>query len=1095
MFPVLKAVFSRCDREHKMRSDRGCAPATVQGPSPISLWRAAWVVPAMALVLCLAVHGAAWASEPSEGRPAASFADPRAVQSATWSGFTPTGWVNGLALGCSVTVSSTIGLESGSEVYSVSQNGGVTWSEWSSNGLSGIILDGNTHVIAVTDLVFQDSATLNRIRFRAYETGGVALDSPTYTVKVDTTPPGSPAMLTGSPARQWTRINRFSESWLNPDDLSGIVGAYYKLNSPPTSATDGTYVELHGDVDTISDIQVGASGKHDIYVWLVDAAGNKNLASVASDLQVFWYDGILPSSQAALSPALPASRWYTTSVGISFTATDLPSDPALPPLVYARLNGGTWAVTPELTLVAEGWQELEYQARDKAGNVETEHALGFGIDRTAPAAPAGLQIDPDGWTDTNAFDVTWTAPADLSGVAGAYYKLGDAPTHPRDGVYITGTQRIEDLTATAEGAQRLYLWLRDEAGNADHTTASAEGPFLRFDGTDPVTTISLSGSLGSKGWYRTPVDAALTAADGVSGVSALHYSEDGGEWQQTSTGSAHFTYSEAGTYSLQYYAEDLAGNVEATKTSVVKVDYTAPVPLQVSVLPEKGSTINSFRLEWPPIEDLSGVAGAYVRFGSPPSGPMDGTYYAGATAVDGVVAPGEGRHTAYVWLADDAGNVDHSTAVVLPDAVCYDVHAPTTVVTPTVQSGLDGWYVGPVTFVMSASDAGSGVREIRYQVDEGPWASGELFVIGEDGRHTIRISAVDHAGNVEPEQDFDVAIDRTPPLAAFPSAGSIQPDPGFEVTWSGWDSANGSGLAGFDVEVRNGYDAPWETWLQETSLTAAHYDGERGHTYFFRVFARDRAGNRQTTGSTTGVLVQPVLTGGFDTGVFEPWAWGASGRLPASVGWTDGPDGALTLAAQLGSEDLYGPGFEDPGSIPQDSATISQVIAIPPHSQVQWPALAFWYRVKTYDVLYSQSRQRYGDTFDAKLCAVGTPCTGPYDGAELERLLRDGNPMSSYLWWALYLGAPPLYDTGWKAALIDLKEFAGQTLQLVFANENRIDNKYNTWSYVDDIRIVDLRRTTFAPYVSAPGVRAAAAAIEPSQGPEVLSTGSEEPVR
>jgi len=129
-----------------------------------------------------------------------------------------------------------------------------------------------------------------------------------------------------------------------------------------------------------------------------------------------------------------------------------------------------------------------------------------------------------------------------------------------------------------------------------------------------------------------------------------------------------------------------------------------------------------------------------------------------------------------------------------------------------------------------------------------------------------------------------------------------------------------------------------------------------------------------------------------------------------------------------------------------------------------------------------------------KLCAVGTPCTGPYDGAELALLLRDGNPMNSIVWWELYKPTPPLYDTGWKFAMIDLRKYAGQTLQFVFANENRIDNMFNTWSYVDDVRIVDLRRT-FVPFVSVPGVRAAAAAVEPPQVPQILTGDSEELVR
>jgi len=1102
MFPVPETGFCATDRVHEARSDCSRAPVIAQGAYSKSPWRVLWIVPLFALALCLALQGAAWASEPMEGPPLGVQSEPRSTQSVTWFDFTPTAWVKGSFVGCSVTVSSTVDLEPDADAYSVSTDGGANWSGWLTDGLSIIVLGDNTHRITVIGLAFQDSATQNKIRFRVYE-GGVTFDSPIYEVKVDSTPPGPPTMLTGSPARQWTRTNRFSESWQNPEDLSGITGVYYKLNSPPTSVTDGTYVDLQSDVDTISNIQVDGDGKHGIFIWLVDAAGNADSAAWAGDTDVFWYDSILPASTVTLTPTLPSSDWYTTSVSIGFSATDLPTDLTLPPLIYARLNGGNWAVTTELNLTAEGAQELEYQARDKAGNVEPAHRLSFGIDMTAPPAPEAIQVDPPGWTDTNAFDVTWIPPADnLSGVAGIYYKLESAPNGPYDGVFISETAKIENFTVPAEGVHRLYLWLRDAAGNADHTTAPAEGPLLRYDGTAPATTIDLDGSLGLKGWYRSPVNATLAATDGLSGVSALHHCEDGGEWKLTPTDSASFFYTEAGIYQLEFYAEDLAGNEEAVKTRAVKVDYTAPVPLQVSVLPERGSATNSFRLEWPPIEDLSGVTGAYVKFGSPPSGPTDGVFYEGATAVDGVVAPGEGQHTAYVWLEDAAGNADHAMAVVLPDAVCYDVTPPVTVVTPTVPSGLDGWYIGPVTFAMSATDAGCGVREILHQVDGGPWTSADPFVFGEDGQYTIRISAIDHAGNTEPARFtdvdnpnvFNVAIDRTPPQAAFTAAASIESEPGFEIAWSGWDRATGSGLASFDVDVRDGYDAPWEPWLQETSLTTAHFDGERGHTYFFRVFARDRAGNRQGEGGITRVLVQPVLNGGFDNRVPEPWT--TYDGLFMAVGYVAGPDGEFNQAMNLGSED-YEPCYPEDTDhrLPQDRATISQIITIPPPSQVQWPVLMFWYRVKTYDVMYSQARQRLGDTFDVKLCAVGTPCTGPYDGAELELLLRDGNPMNSVEWWNLYKPSPPLYDTGWKAALIDLSLQAGQTLQLVFANENRIDNMFNTWSYVDDIRIVDLFQRTLVPFVSVPGVRAAAAAVEPSRGAEILTPASEESIR
>lgn len=860
------------------------------------------------------------------------------------------------------------------------------------------------------------------------------------------------------------------------DSVSDQPKSYYRLDD--------------GEWQTGTGFTLAADGIYRVEAYGEDLAGNRS-ATVTEEVRL---DAAAPVTDWAKEGAPGDNGWYVSDVTVLLLPTENVSGVAS---TRYRINETEWKTGWQFLIADDGIYNVSYASVDNAGNAELPITRSLKIDTVAPAAPMVMQVVPSAWTNVNAFDVTWTNPGDLSGVAGAYYKLGEAPTGPRDGIPITGTNRIDDLAAPADGVHRLYLWLRDGAGNTDHTTAPVQGPFLRYDGTPPATTIDVDGNLGSNGWYRSPVNATLAATDGTSGVSALRYRVGGGEWKLAPSGSVSLSYAEAGVYNLEYYAEDVAGNKEAVKTRAVKVDYTAPVPSQVSVLPEKGSATNSFRLEWPTIEDLSGVTGAYVKFGGPPSGPADGVFYAGADAVDGVVTPGEGRHTAYVWLADAAGNVDHTTAVVLPDAVCYDVTPPVTVVTHTLPSGLDGWHLEPVTFAMSAFDAGSGVREIRHRVGEGSWTSADPFVFGEDGRHTIRISAIDHAGNTEDEDAhvYQVAIDRTPPQAAFTAAASIESEPGFEVAWSGWDRANGSGLASFDVDVRDGYDAPWEPWLQETSLTTAHFDGERGHTHFFRVFARDRAGNRQPVGGITRVLIQPVLSGGFDNGVFPPF-WDEDGMLFTAVGFVIGPDGKIISAAQLGSED-YGPCYlEDTDQrLPQDRATISQTITIPPPSQVQWPVLTFWYRVKTYDVMYSQARQRRGDTFDVKLCAVDTSCTGPYDGAEVELLLQDGNPMDSTVWWNLYEGAPPLYDSGWKFAMIDLSRWAGQTLQLVFANENRIDNMFNTWSYVADVRIVDLFQRTLAPFVSVPGVRAAAAAVEPSRGAEILTPASEESIR
>jgi len=100
------------------------------------------------------------------------------------------------------------------------------------------------------------------------------LNDATVQVYLDTTDPATPIGLYAVNA-SWTKWDNFDIFWSNPADLSGIVGAYYRLDSAPISNTDGTYV-ADADIESITGITVGTEGPHTIYVWLVDDAGNIN---------------------------------------------------------------------------------------------------------------------------------------------------------------------------------------------------------------------------------------------------------------------------------------------------------------------------------------------------------------------------------------------------------------------------------------------------------------------------------------------------------------------------------------------------------------------------------------------------------------------------------------------------------------------------------------------------------------------------------------------------------------------------------------------------------------------------------------------------
>jgi ABC-type transport system substrate-binding protein len=99
------------------------------------------------------------------------------------------------------------------------------------------------------------------------------------------------------------------------------------------------------------------------------------------------------------------------------------------------------------------------------------------------------------------------------------------------------------------------------------------GGSAAVDTIPPVTSISLSGSSGTMGWYLSPVNVTLSASDG-SGLNWTKYRLDGGSWQ---TYSSNVTISTDGSHVLEYYSQDTVGNTEMVKNADIRIDRAAPV--------------------------------------------------------------------------------------------------------------------------------------------------------------------------------------------------------------------------------------------------------------------------------------------------------------------------------------------------------------------------------------------------------------------------------------------------------------------------------------------------------------------------------------
>jgi hypothetical protein len=167
--------------------------------------------------------------------------------------------------------------------------------------------------------------------------------------------------------------------------------------------------------------------------------------------------------------------------------------------------------------------------------------------------------DPDGDTLT----YTWTGPFTEGGgtVTGSNptitLPLHTAPTEP-EGWKFQITLAVDDEQAVSHDTMNV-------------TVQDTIAPFTSIDG--------ISGELGSFGWYISDVDVTLAASDSCSGVSEVHYKVDSGSEQTVSGDTASITLTDDGTHSIEYWAVDNAGNVEALKTLSVSIAITVGIDI------------------------------------------------------------------------------------------------------------------------------------------------------------------------------------------------------------------------------------------------------------------------------------------------------------------------------------------------------------------------------------------------------------------------------------------------------------------------------------------------------------------------------------
>jgi hypothetical protein len=350
-------------------------------------------------------------------------------------------------------------------------------------------------------------------------------------------------------------------------ECAGPGGSSVTLNGAGSSDPDGdaltyTWTGPFGTETGVSPAVTIPLGTHTVTLTVDDGNGE----TATDDVVITVEDTTPPSSIATLFGDEGNNDWFKSAVDVKIDAMDactgvkaiyyvLDADPQV-----ESFANPTWVPT----ITEDGQHTLTYWSEDNAGNyrqvtvpVKKEAAPPV----TTPTLP---EPPPDtGGNYTSCVNVTLQTTS-VSGEEVTEYSLDGG---------ITWDVYTGQFTICDEGTTNVQYRSTSSAGNVEDPKTIE----INIDTTPPVTTATLTGDMGTNGWYVTAVAVALEATDATSGVAEIHYVLDGVE-QVVSTDTATFTVSLDGTHTVTYWAKDVAGNEEAVKeVPPFNIDLTLPV--------------------------------------------------------------------------------------------------------------------------------------------------------------------------------------------------------------------------------------------------------------------------------------------------------------------------------------------------------------------------------------------------------------------------------------------------------------------------------------------------------------------------------------
>ncbi len=661
------------------------------------------------------------------------------------------------------------------------------WSHWTLTGMVQDWADGRPNYgIGIRSANQNDSTSWRRFRSANYTTPGYA---PKLVVNYNT-PPGTPASL--SPAADTaTSSARPTLSSKSTDADGNAVQANYEIWKPDGTAALQSGKSVFVNSGAVANWTPATALANGSYKWRARAYDGTDY-SAWSGWQTLTVDTTAPSAPALTSSSHPSSStWYsakdfvgslsaTAGSGIAGYAVKLDQTPTTAPGTTVTQAGTAVSWTGR----TDGTWWVHAAAQSAAGLWSPATHFSFNVDATAPGAPTGLKssthpLSTSAYSSTSA-DFSWTAPADLSGVAGYAVKVDNAPTTlpATTDAYQTGTSY--STTVGGNGTWYLHVRAKDKAGN--WSTAAAHFGFTVDTSLAAAPSISSTTHPDQGAAYASGAfSASWTAPSGAVGYSVTVDDKPSTVPPATvsTTGTTFSTTKADGTWYLHVRAVDDSGVWSPATHYRFTVDTIAPAAPDIDSTDYPanawGGTVGTpglFTITPPPSDAAS--LRYRVDAGS------DITVAAGGDVTVQVVPSTEGLHTLTAWTVDLAGNVSAakvwkfyagSAGLDSPESgeqtsgmVDLVAYAPQTVSTVTFayrRAKTDPWTPIPTAHVLDTSDDTAVTWPVAMSEEISPklvWNA--AATLGGDGQVQV---AAQFGGPDSPPASLpiDITIDHT----------------------------------------------------------------------------------------------------------------------------------------------------------------------------------------------------------------------------------------------------------------------------------------------------------------------------------------------